>query len=89
MPPFELWLQGVADAQAFLTSMDDGGRDRLIPVAANGQPAVAVWRPDATTGTLEAYALMVLEVAVDKIASIHAFLDPAIFAAFGLSTTLE
>jgi RNA polymerase sigma-70 factor (ECF subfamily) len=89
MPPFELWLQGVADARTFLASMDDGGHDRVIPVAANGQPAVAVWRPDPTTGTLEAYALMVLEVAGDKIAGIHAFLDPAIFAAFGLSTTAD
>jgi RNA polymerase sigma-70 factor (ECF subfamily) len=87
MPPFELWLRGVGDARTFLASMDDGGHDRVIPVAANGQPAVAVWRPDPTTGTLEAYALMVIEIAGDKIASIHAFLDPAIFAAFGLSTT--
>jgi RNA polymerase sigma-70 factor (ECF subfamily) len=89
MPPFELWLRGVVDAQRFLASMDDGGHDRVIPVAANGQPAVAVWRPDPATGTLEAYALMVLEVAGDKIASIHAFLDPAIFAAFGLSITAD
>ena len=89
MPPFELWLQGVADARTFLASMDDGGHDRVIPVRANGQPAVAVWRPDSATGRLEAYALMVLEVADEKIASIHAFLDPAIFAAFGLSTTAD
>jgi RNA polymerase sigma-70 factor (ECF subfamily) len=89
MPPFELWLRGVGDARTFLASMDDGGHDRVIPVAANGQPAVAVWRPDPTTGTLEAYALMVIEIAGDKIASIHAFLDPAIFAAFGLSTTAD
>ena len=89
MPPFELWLQGVTDARTFLSSMDDGGHDRVIPIAANGQPAVAVWRPDPTTGRLEAYALMVIEVADDKIASIHAFLDPAIFAAFGLSTTVD
>jgi len=89
MPPFELWLQDVTDAQRFLASMDDGGHDRVIPVAANGQPAVAVWRPDPTTGTLEAYALMVLEVTGDKIASIHAFLDSAIFAAFGFSTTAD
>jgi RNA polymerase sigma-70 factor, ECF subfamily len=89
MPPFELWLRGVSDARRFLASMDDGGNDRVVAIAANGQPAIAVWRPDPVAGTLEAYALMVLEVVDDKIGSIHAFLDPAIFAAFGLSTTLE
>jgi RNA polymerase sigma-70 factor (ECF subfamily) len=89
MPPFELWLRGVADARTFLASMDDGGHDRVLPIAANGQPAVAVWRPNPSTGALDAYALMVLKVAGDKIISIHAFLDPAIFAAFGLSTTVE
>ena len=31
MPPFELWLQGVADARTFLASMDDGGRDPRHP----------------------------------------------------------
>jgi len=61
----------------------------VLPIAANGQPAVAVWRPNPSTGALDAYALMVLKVAGDKIISIHAFLDPAIFAAFGLSTTVE
>jgi RNA polymerase sigma-70 factor, ECF subfamily len=87
MPPFELWLQGVVDARRFLASMADAGNDCVVPIAANGQPAVAVWRPDPATGTLEAYALMVLEVTGDKIASIHAFLDPVIFSAFGLLTT--
>jgi RNA polymerase sigma-70 factor, ECF subfamily len=87
MPPFELWLRGVVDARRFLASMDDAGHDRVVPLAANGQPALAIWRPDPVTGILEAYALMVLEVTGDKIASIHAFLDPVIFSAFGLSTT--
>jgi hypothetical protein len=32
---------------------------------------------------------MVIEVADDKVVSIHAFLDPAIFAAFGLPTTVD
>jgi RNA polymerase sigma-70 factor (ECF subfamily) len=90
MPPFELWIRGVADARAFLSSMkDEGGRDRVLEVAANGQPAVAVWRPGGASGTPQAYAIMVLEVGERRILSIHAFLDTAIFSSFGLPTTLE
>lgn len=90
MPPFELWIRGVADAREFLASMEDeGGHDRVLPVVANGQPAVAVWRPGGPSGTPQAYALMVLEVAERRITSIHAFLDTAIFSVFGLPTTFE
>jgi RNA polymerase sigma-70 factor (ECF subfamily) len=89
MPPFELWLQGLEDARSFLASMkDEGGHDHVIPIAANGQPAVAIWRPDASSGVLQPYALMVLEVADGRIASILAFLDTAIFRAFGLPSTV-
>jgi RNA polymerase sigma-70 factor (ECF subfamily) len=85
MPPFELWLQGLTDARTFLASMEDeGGHDRVVPIAANGQPAVAVWRPAGPSGGLQPYALMVLDVADGRIASIIAFLDTAIFRAFGL-----
>jgi RNA polymerase sigma-70 factor (ECF subfamily) len=87
MPPFELWLRGVTDVGSFLASMEDeGGRDRVIPVAANGSPAVAVWRPDARSGAFQPYALMVLEIADERIISIHAFLDTAIFSVFGLGS---
>ncbi len=90
MPPFELWIRGVTDAREFLASMqDEGGHDLVRPVAANGQPAVAVWRPSKPSGAPKGYALMVLEVAEGRIASIHAFLDTAIFSVFGLPTSFE
>lgn len=85
MPPFELWLQGLADIRTFLAAMqDEGGHDRVLATSANGCPAVAVYRP-GPTGTLEPYAIMVLEVARDRIAAIHAFLDTSLFSAFGLA----
>jgi RNA polymerase sigma-70 factor (ECF subfamily) len=90
MPPLDLWIRGVADARNFLASMqDEGGHDLVRPVAANGQPAVAIWRPGGPSGTPHAYALMVLEVVDRRILSIHAFLDTAIFSVFGLPTVLE
>ncbi|MGH2871622.1 MAG: sigma-70 family RNA polymerase sigma factor [Solirubrobacteraceae bacterium] len=86
MPPFELWLQGLADIRTFLAAMrDEGGRDRLLAIRANGCPAVAVYRP-GRAGALEPYAIMVLEVAGDRITAIHAFLDTSLFSAFGLSS---
>ena len=84
MPPFELWLQGLADIRTFLTGMQgEGGRDRVLATSANGCPAVAVYRP-GVAGVFEPYAIMVLEVTRDRIAAIHAFLDTSLFSAFGL-----
>ena len=85
MPPFELWLQGVRDIREFLAGMrDEGGHDRLLSLRANGCPALAVYRPDGA-GTPAPYAIMVLEIAGDRIAAIHAFLDTSLFSAFGLA----
>ena len=85
MPPFELWLRGTDQIGRFLASMQDqGGRDRVVPLAANGCPAVAVYRPSSQSGQLDAFGVHVLECAGGQIAAIHAFLDPGLFAAFGL-----
>lgn len=85
MPPFALWLRGLADVRSFLESMEDeGGHDRVIPVAVNGSPAVAVYRPNGASVSLEPYSIMVLGIADGRIASIYAFLDPGLFSIFGL-----
>jgi RNA polymerase sigma-70 factor (ECF subfamily) len=85
MPPFELWLQGLADARRFLESMEDeSGNDRAIPFGVNGSPTAAIYRPHARSLTLEPYSIMVLEVAGGRITSIHAFLDTRLFAIVGL-----
>jgi RNA polymerase sigma-70 factor, ECF subfamily len=85
MPPFELWLHGTADIRRFLAAMaHEGGRDRVLPVAANASPALAVYRPSGPDGTLAAFNLQVLDVDGGRIRAIHAFLDPGLFPAFGL-----
>jgi RNA polymerase sigma-70 factor (ECF subfamily) len=90
MPPFELWLRGTAEIGRFLASMqDEGGRDRVVPLAANRCPAVAVYRPSSQSGQLEAFGVHVLECASGQIAAIHAFLEPGLFAAFGLPLVFE
>ena len=85
MPPFELWLQGIDDIGRFLAAMgSEGGRDRVVTVAANGCPALAVYRPNRESGVLEAFGIHVLECAGERIVAIHAFLGPGLFAVFGL-----
>ena len=85
MPPFELWLRGTDDIGRFLAAMrGEGGHDRVVTLAANGCPALAVYRPNPESGDLEAFSIHVLECAGERIAAIHAFLDPGLFAVFGL-----
>ena len=84
MPPFALWLQGLADIRTFFSGMQaERGHDRLLAIRANGCPAVTVYRPDPA-GVLQPYAIMVLEVTGSRIAAIHAFLDTSLFSLFGL-----
>jgi RNA polymerase sigma-70 factor (ECF subfamily) len=90
MPPYELWLRGIPDIRRFLAALkDEGGRDRVIEVAANGCPALAVYRPAGPSGALEPFEIHVLEITNGRVAAIHAFLDPALFPVFGLPPTPE
>ncbi len=85
MPPFELWLQGIDDIGRFLAAMaSEGGHDRVVTLAANGCPALAVYRPNRESGELEAFGIHVLACAGGRIVAIHAFLDPGLFAVFEL-----
>lgn len=90
MPPFELWLRGIPDIRRFLATLEiEGGRDRVVVIAANGCPALAVYRPTGPSAALEPFEIHVLEIADGRVAAIHAFLDPALFPVFGLPPTLE
>jgi RNA polymerase sigma-70 factor (ECF subfamily) len=51
--------------------------------AANGQPALAVYRR-AEDGTHRAYGVQVITVRGSRIAGVVAFLNPGLFPAFGL-----
>jgi RNA polymerase sigma-70 factor, ECF subfamily len=56
----------------------------LVPVHANGSPAVAVYRPDTAGGEPTAFAIHVLDVVDRRISAIHSFIDPTLFKVFGL-----
>jgi RNA polymerase sigma-70 factor (ECF subfamily) len=85
MPPVPLWYSGRADYAAFIRRVFDmrGVGWRMVPTAANGQPAVAAYTPDGRLHTLQVFT-----VVDGRIAHTVVFGDPAVFAAFELPTTL-
>lgn len=84
MPPFDLWLQGTEDIRQWLIAVNALADHRLIPVRANGSPAVAVYTPETPGGPWTAFAIHVLDVVAGRIGTIHSFIDPTLFECFGL-----
>ena len=60
----------------------------MQPARANGLPAFATYRRDAADAAWQAMSLQLIEIAGDRIASVVAFLDPSLFARFGLPDRL-
>ena len=85
MPPIPTWFSG-RDAVANFYG------NRIFPAAtyryfvrtrANGCPATAAYQY-GEDGLLHAHSIQVLELVDGKIAHVYAFLDPSLFACFGL-----
>jgi RNA polymerase sigma-70 factor (ECF subfamily) len=88
MPPYDLWLRGPVEmGRWFLGQGIECRGSRLVPTAANGCAAFAAYHPDAD-GAYRPFALQVIEISGDRIVGHHNFLDPTLFAAFGLPTRL-
>ncbi|WP_327585234.1 hypothetical protein OHA25_57735 [Nonomuraea sp. NBC_00507] len=86
MPPEPVEIVGRdAVCRFFATTPAEGRLDRirLVATAANGQPALAAYLPDATD-TCQGYGIMVLTTTPAGIAEITGFPDQALFAWFGL-----
>ncbi|HEV8557829.1 MAG TPA: sigma-70 family RNA polymerase sigma factor [Actinophytocola sp.] len=89
MPPVPLWYlgrDGYGDFIRRVFAMRGGGW-RLVPAAANGQPAVAAYAPDPAGGH-RLHTLQVFTVTGGKIAHTVVFQDPAVFAVFELPAVL-
>ncbi len=84
MPPFDLWLRGRDDIRKWLIAVDAMADHTLVPVNANGSPAVAVYRPQEPGAEPTAFAIHVLDVVGGRISAIHSFIDPTLFDGFGL-----
>jgi RNA polymerase sigma-70 factor, ECF subfamily len=89
MPPFPLWVEGPDQITAFMTGT--GAKcegSRLLPTWANGGPAAAIYNPAPGGGWLP-WAIVVLDVSEGRIAGLHHFLYPELFAQFGLPARLD
>ncbi|MEV0005101.1 sigma-70 family RNA polymerase sigma factor [Micromonospora sp. NPDC050980] len=89
MPPVPLWLRGADDIMAWMTGAGNGCRgSRVVPVAANGMPALGQYRHDPESGYVP-WALIVVGLSGDRITSINSFLDTErLFPLFGLPDRL-
>jgi hypothetical protein len=87
MPPEPHEYQGRTAIAEFLRSRSiwtTGGRIRLVPTRANGQPAFGCYLPDAQAALARPYSLLVLTLEGAGIAAITWFADIAVFRHFGL-----
>jgi RNA polymerase sigma-70 factor, ECF subfamily len=88
MPPIATWFSGRETVLGYVASNlgTTAGRMRLVPAAANGQPAFAVYR--AADGVYQAHAMIVLTLSGALITRIVIFLEPDLFRLFGLDREL-
>jgi RNA polymerase sigma-70 factor (ECF subfamily) len=91
MPPFDLWLRGTPDITGFMTTLGAAcAGSRLVPVAVNGLPGFAQYKPDPEKGGFTAWAVQVLEISAGRITGFHCFLDTQRwFPLFGLPLELD
>jgi RNA polymerase sigma-70 factor (ECF subfamily) len=89
MPPESAWFLGRDAIGRFLAVnvLREPGALRTIATAANGQPALAVYRRDPD-GAYRAHVVQVLTCTEAGVASIVAFRDLSLFPAFGLPPEL-
>jgi RNA polymerase sigma-70 factor, ECF subfamily len=85
MPPLATWFSGRETALDYLAlnMFTTAGRVRLVPVAANGQPAFAAYLREAD-GVYRAHAMIVLTMTGTLITRIVIFLEAELFRLFGL-----
>jgi RNA polymerase sigma-70 factor (ECF subfamily) len=84
MPPIPVWFRGRESIGRFLGArvLTAPGVLTLVPTAANGQPAMAIYRRD--DGVRRAHGIQVLTMGAAGVRGVVSFLDPGLFSAFGL-----
>ncbi|MEU8249914.1 sigma-70 family RNA polymerase sigma factor [Nonomuraea sp. NPDC048916] len=89
MPPYTGWWQGPESIVELIETRCPAGRAgdlRLVPVAANGQPAFGMYFREGAT--YDAFALHVLTVTGEGVSHVVMFFGAELFDTFGLSRTL-
>src|SRR5579863_834920 len=90
MPPVPLWLVGREHYGQFIARVFRmaGPHWRMLPTAANGQPAVGAYCRGAK-GSYEAHTIQVFSVTPAGISQNVVFWDPHLFEMFGLPLTVD
>lgn len=91
MPPFLTWFAGRADSLGFFARVfATRGTDwKVLPIAANGQPGIAVYRGDGS-GTYALHTLHVFSITPAGLVSHNRVYQlDEVFAAFGLAASLS
>jgi RNA polymerase sigma-70 factor (ECF subfamily) len=91
MPPFAMWIQGAENIGEWMVQPGPSAcrGSKLVPTAANGRPAFAQYKRDPDGDGYYAWAIQVIDIAGDRIASLNYFLDTErIFPLFGLPLRL-
>jgi RNA polymerase sigma-70 factor (ECF subfamily) len=89
MPPHLEWFRGKKDVLRFLEArVLEPGWLRMVPTRANGQPTVAMYER-GSDGVLRAHSVQVLTLDGGLVGRITGFLEPELFARFGLPRVLS
>jgi RNA polymerase sigma-70 factor, ECF subfamily len=92
MPPWPQWYAGRDAIRSFFaTAWQICGGLRLVPTAANRQPAFAVYARAGAEAPFAAHSIHVLKLEHDMISTLTLFVEPGgerLFRAFGLPLTL-
>jgi RNA polymerase sigma-70 factor (ECF subfamily) len=91
MPPWRQWYTGRARVREFMAwawRPEGGRRDLLVPITANGQPAFGHYRSGPHGSDLQAFAIQLVTLEEDGVASVTNFVDADLFASFGLPAVL-
>jgi RNA polymerase sigma-70 factor (ECF subfamily) len=88
MPPSSVWFAGGDAIATAVAGLGSPGEWRMVPTAANGQPAAAAYQR-SVDGTYRAFAIVVLTASATGIARLVVFGDPGLFGRFGLPLTWE
>jgi RNA polymerase sigma-70 factor (ECF subfamily) len=86
LPPSSVWFTGGEAIAIAVAGLGSPGEWRMVPTAANGQPAAAAYQR-SVDGTYRAFGIVVLTAATTGIARIVVFGDPGLFGRFGLPPT--
>jgi RNA polymerase sigma-70 factor (ECF subfamily) len=86
MPPRPTWIRGREANDLFFRRMIPRWRGglRIVRTAANGRPALALYRSDARESPRTLRAIEVIEIKDGAIARIDHFMTRAAFRVFGL-----